>query len=314
LSLQPGKVKPKTLKPNRWRRWLSLTLFGLVSAFISIAAGLLWLEVNLLTKVWRHPVAGSPADVHLAYQDVSLTTPDGLTLAAWYIPGRQPNGVVLVHGIHANREAVLPAAVMLAEAGYHVLMIDLRGHGASQGEQLSYGYREALDVQTAASYLLALPEVERVGAMGYSLGGAAVARAARLDERLQAVVIQSSFSSLSDAVEDSFTAYTALPKWPLAPLIVKAAEFKLGLRLEQVDSSRDLAGLTPRPVFIIHGRQDGLFPVHQAYKMYAMAGQPKQLWVIEELGHDYPFNQRTEYQHRVLAFFAEAFRAQPPTP
>jgi alpha-beta hydrolase superfamily lysophospholipase len=41
----------------------------------------------------------------------------------------------------------MPAAVMLSEAGYHVLTIDLRGHGLSEGEQISYGYHEALDVK-----------------------------------------------------------------------------------------------------------------------------------------------------------------------
>ena len=40
--------------------------------------------------------------------------------------------------------------------------------------------------------------------MGYSLGGAAAVRATAIDERIHALIVESSFSSLSDAVDDSF--------------------------------------------------------------------------------------------------------------
>jgi dipeptidyl aminopeptidase/acylaminoacyl peptidase len=230
-----------------------------------------------------------------------------MQLAAWYVPGRQPNAVILVHGIHANRQATLPAAVMLFEADYHVLMLDLRGHGDSEGEQVSYGFYERLDVQAGVSYLMAKPEVENVGAIGYSLGGAAVAQAAANDGRLQAVVIQSSFSSLSDTVDDSFAEYTKWPKWPFAPFVVKAAEMELEVKIQQIDSARALATISPRPILIIHGSEDKLFPVHQAFKLYQTAKEPKDLWVIEGMGHEYPFAHKREYQQRVLAFFYEAF-------
>lgn len=245
--------------------------------------------------------------MNLPYQDVTLTTADGMHLAAWYVPGRQPNAVILVHGIHANRQATLPAAVMFFEAGYHVLMVDLRGHGDSEGERVSYGFYERQDVQAAVSYLIAEKEIEHVGAIGYSLGGAAVAQAAASDERLQAVVIQSSFSSLSDAVDDSFAEYTKWPEWPFAPAVIKAAERELGVTVEEIDSARALGTLSPRPVFIIHGSEDKLFPVRQAFKLYQTAKAPKDLWVIEGMGHEYPFAHKGEYQQRVLAFFNEAF-------
>jgi alpha-beta hydrolase superfamily lysophospholipase len=245
--------------------------------------------------------------MNLPYQDVTLSTADGMHLAAWYVPGRQLNAVILVHGIHANRQATLPAAVMLFEAGYHVLMLDLRGHGDSEGEQVSYGFYESLDVQAGVSYLLAKKEIEHVGAIGYSLGGAAVAQAAASDERLQAVVIQSSFSSLADAVDDSFAEYTKWPKWPFAPIVINAAETELGVTVEEIDSAHALASVSPRPVLIIHGSDDKLFPVHQAFKLYQTAKAPKGLWVIEGMGHEYPFAYKREYQQRVLAFFNEAF-------
>jgi dipeptidyl aminopeptidase/acylaminoacyl peptidase len=241
-------------------------------------------------------IAGTPADVGVAYEDVTLTTSDGLKISGWYLPGNRPYGVVVVHGIWANKQAVLPAAVMLSEAGYHVLTIDLRGHGLSEGERQSYGYYEALDVIAGVDYLMARSEIENVGVMGYSLGGAAVVRATALDERIKALVVESSFSQ-----------HTGLPSWPLAPILVKAAERELGLSVEQINSKEALATMKPRPVMIIHGEEDQLFPVSHAYEMYEAAQEPKELWIIKGLTHDYPIKQRNEYQKRVLAFFEKAF-------
>ena len=224
------------------------------------------------------------------------------------MPGTKPYGIIIAHGIRGNKEAMLPDAVMCHEAGYHVLTIDLRGHGLSEGDLISYGYYEALDVQAGLDYLLDQPDLEKVGLIGHSLGGAAVVRATAIDERIKAVVVENSFSSLPHAINDSFSSFTGLPAWPFAPLVVKAAEKELGLTADQVNSTHDLATMKPRPVLIIHGEGDDLLPVSHAYKMYEAASEPKELWIIKELGHEYPIKYGAEYHHRVLQFFERAFK------
>lgn len=96
-----------------------------------------------LTTAGSWPITGTPADVGLAYEDVTLVTVDGLKISGWYMPGTQLNAIIIVHGIWANKQAIMPAAIMLAEAGYHVLMIDLRGHGYSEGEQRVLNFFES---------------------------------------------------------------------------------------------------------------------------------------------------------------------------
>jgi pimeloyl-ACP methyl ester carboxylesterase len=271
-----------------------------------LAACAIYLQVIFLTRPYRVGDIGTLPG--LSYQDVSLTTTDGLTISAWYVPGTQPNGVVLVHGIHANRAYLIPQALILAEAGYHLLLIDLRGHGHSGGEEMTYGYREALDVQAAVDYLLALPEVKQVGLLGHSLGAAAAVREAAGDPRVKAIVIQSSYSSLPAAVEDAFDNFTVFPKRFFAPLIVGLAQYRTQVEIGQVDSARDLATMPARPVLIIHNLDDGLFPFHHAQTMYDAAQDPKQLWAVQGVGHINPIvGHETEYKERILKFFADAF-------
>lgn len=300
-------VSPKFTR----RYWLRLALFTVAVILVLGGAALAYLlkrQVEVLVIPVRKPPPFTPAVANLPYRDITLTTADGLKIAGWYIPGSRPEAIIVVHGINANRAAMLPTASLLAGAGYPLLLIDLRGHGQSEGKLVTYGYREALDVQAAADFLDALPEVERIGVVGSSLGGAAVARAAAADPRLEAVVIQISYSSLTDAVEDAFEELTIFPKWPFAPLVVALAERRTGVEIGQVDSARDLATIAPRPLLIIHTTDDHLFPLRHAQKMYAVAGEPKELWIIENFGHGDPALAReAEYRARVVGFFERAF-------
>lgn len=302
-----------SVKPVRGSRqyWWRLTVATLVISTLGglvALVGLSYIQLEAFVTPHRVPHIGTPEGLNQPYQDVTLTTRDGLNIEGWYIPGTQPHAIILVHGIHANRRTVLPEARILAEAGYHLLMIDLRGHGLSDGDKNSYGYWEALDVQAAVDYLVALPEVDKIGVIGTSLGGATVVRAAAIDDRIGAVVIESSYSSLPDAIDDGFDNMSLFPKWPFAPIFVSLAEWRLGIKATQVDSARDLATFSPRPILIIHGLEDGLFPSSHAEKMFEAAQEPKELWLIEGLGHANPVSGReAEYQERITDFFAEAF-------
>lgn len=302
--------KPSRFSRQYWLRLIAFTIIVLIIAFLGLLVYFTNLQVKVFVTPKRNPNIGSPVEVSSVYEDVTLTTADGLRISGWYIPGTKPNAIVLVHGIDANRSALLSEAKVLAEAGYHLLMIDLRAHGQSEGTIATYGYQEALDVQAAVDYLVTLPDVGQVGALGTSFGGAAVVRAATADERIKAVVIESSYSSLPAAVEDAFEDLSIFPQW-FAPVIVRLAERKVGLNISEVNSARDLATLHSRPVLIIHGSNDPLFPLYHAQKMYEVAQEPKELWIIEGLGHSNPVQGREEeYKERVVTFFETAFGPQ----
>ena len=65
-------------------------------------------------------------------QEVTLRTDDGVVIAgALYLPGRPGPGIILVHALSRTREDWNTVASRLADAGFVVLAIDLRGHGAS---------------------------------------------------------------------------------------------------------------------------------------------------------------------------------------
>src|SRR5689334_8486688 len=125
-------------KPRRWLRWLlnaALTVIGLV-VMLNLAVPVVL--AGRLTHPERTPLGGkSPADVGLAYQDVRLTTSDGVSIAGWYVAGTNRAAIVMVHGLGENRSFPLPVAAMLARHGYNLLIIDMRAHGDSGGDSWS---------------------------------------------------------------------------------------------------------------------------------------------------------------------------------
>jgi fermentation-respiration switch protein FrsA (DUF1100 family) len=56
-----------------------------------------------------------------------------------------------------------------------------------------------------------------------------------------------------------------------------------GFRL--VSPIKYVAGIAPRPLLLVHGSQDEVVEVNDVYRLYAQAGEPKQIIIIDGAGH-----------------------------
>ncbi len=234
---------------------------------------------------WR-----DPAGAFIYYRDVTLTTADGLDLAAWYVPALQAeaSSVLLCHGLLDSKWTILRLVPWLHEAGYNVLLFDFRGHGRSDERPTTIGPEEVLDVQAALDYLEAEGVGERVGGLGMSLGAAALVNTALHDDRLDALILDSLFADWGDT--DFAEGYRLSPDW-LVP---------------GVPSPEELLPHVHAPVLIIHGTADILTGESHAQRLYEAANEPKELW-INDSGHAWSaWTYPEQYQARVLGFLAGA--------
>src|SRR5205807_937701 len=78
---------------------------------------------------------------------LEVRAPDRALLLGWKVRPKIPNGnwVLLFHGVADNRVGVLGHAEFLLRAGYSVVMMDARAHGASGGPMATYGWLERTD-------------------------------------------------------------------------------------------------------------------------------------------------------------------------
>jgi fermentation-respiration switch protein FrsA (DUF1100 family) len=121
-----------------------------------------------------------------------LRTTDGVTLAGWYVPSSNRAALVLLHGAGSTRSDVIDEAVVLASAGFGVLMVDARGHGDSGGRAMDFGWHGDVDVAAATAYLAGRADVDRgrLGVVGMSMGGEEALGASGSNSLIRAVVAE----------------------------------------------------------------------------------------------------------------------------
>jgi pimeloyl-ACP methyl ester carboxylesterase len=223
-----------------------------------------------------------------SFERVSFPSADGLTLRGWLLPGRRGlDTVILCHGFQTSRREMLPLAMALRERGHHVLLFDFRGHGESDGHWSSCGAMETRDLEGAVRYVLShwTRLSDRIGVVGFSMGGAvAIMTAARMPE-IRAVVSDSSFATLEDAAGETLRRLYHLPRYPVVSVALWLAERLVGCRRDEARPLDHVGRIAPRPILLIHGTEDGLVPLSQALLLYEAAGEPKQLWTVAGAGH-----------------------------
>lgn len=252
-----------------------LLLVGLLA--LSLAAG------SLLTRPARAAIGPVPAG--LAAEAVRITCGDGQQVSGWFFPGRAGEGaVLLLHGVRGNRLQMLARARWLQLEGIASLAVDLPSHGESSGERIGFGRLEAPGADAALAWLRARLPGEKVGAIGVSLGGAALLFAARRPE-LDALVLESVYPSIEDAVQDRLAMRLGpLAGRLLAPLLLVQLPLRLDLSAAQL---RPVDAITTvrAPLLIASGTEDLHTRWPETEALFAAAPQPKDLWPVTGAAH-----------------------------
>lgn len=254
----------------------------------------------------RRPLGGSPADMGLPYEDVEVVSKDGFRLVGWYVPTQNGAVVMAQHGYKADRAEMLEEAEMLYRHGFGVLFTTVRAHDASDGELITFGAHEMKDLEAWYQYLLGRPEIDpqRIGIIGNSMGGFLAIQYTGLNPAIRAVVAHSPFSSMDDTVATSVEAFTGLPAFPFAPLIVFWAEQMTGIESADIDAKQWIGTISPRPVFILMGGLDESVSVASGELLYEAAGEPKEFWFEPDLAHvSFDTELPEEFEARVVGFF-----------
>ena len=284
-----------------WRYWLKLLLFGLLSLSIGLSGVILQFSrrtaLGYVHPLRSLPQAGeTPDHLGIPYQDVTLLTQDGLRLSAWYTPPENGAVILVAHGFGGYRSMDMHA--LFARHGYGVLSWDFRAHGDSEGDLSTLGYYEALDVEAALDFALRQSNVEQVGAWGSSMGAVAVIEAAARRAEIGAVIADSAFPTLEDAL------HQAVSLAVLRPIIRFFAERESGVRVDVLRPVDQVGRISPRPVFIIQGASDDFIPPDSIQRLYEAAGEPRSFWLGTGVGHAQMFNTYPDqYEQRVIAFF-----------
>jgi pimeloyl-ACP methyl ester carboxylesterase len=279
-------------------------LFSVLSVLLMLAVIFITgYSVNAWTQSMLHPrripsTGDSLPGEQISYQDITLTTRDGMQLAAWYSAPENGAVILLAHGYGDNRLENMYG--MLARNGYGVLAWDFRAHGESGGDTSTLGYFEQLDVEAALDYALAQDGVEHIGAWGGSMGGATIILTAAKRMEIEALVADSAFPSLEDVLRGS------MPYEFLFPLVKTFGEYQSGGDISAVSPVLEIGKISPRAVFIIDGWDGNAKEISSPYRLYNAADEPKVIWTEREIPHmGMQARFPNQYENKVLGFFDE---------
>ena len=262
-----------------------------------------------------HPRAGepdhTPESVGLAVEPVTFRSRDDTRLRGWFAAGESRAAVILAHGYGSRREELLPHAAFLHEAGYAVLLFDFRHAGESDGDAVTVGAFERLDILGALDWLRSRSETRdaQIVALGISMGAAAAILAAAESSEIAAVVAECAFRSIESVIAQSFRHFIGIPPFPCAPITVWLAERKVGFRARNLRPDAAIARLGTRPVLLIHGLDDVLIDPSNSRALHAAAPETSELWLVHGAPHAHAYQTLPEdYRARVLAFFSRALQ------
>jgi len=190
----------------------------------------------------------------------ALTASDGTRIAGWYIPAAArigPTGptVILSHGWRGNKSTMLDYAVLL-HPGYNLVLFDFRDSGQSSGTVTTQGALEQHDLLAVINWLERTHHPARLGLLGVSMGGATSVNVAASDERVNAVVLDSTQATLAGAVEARLKQQGYPLAVPGAWSILLGGLIRTGQDMSAVDPQQAIARIGARPVLIIEGGAD----------------------------------------------------------
>lgn len=246
-------------------------------------------------------------------ENVRLTSRDGLPLFAWYLPGNRRAAIVLAHGLGGSGLLMQGHAEFLREAGYNLLLLDLRAHGRSEGNTSTYGVLEAHDVAAAVEYLRSRGDIDadKIGVLGISLGAQAALRGALQSQAIRALVLE----GLGPAdIQDRLRPMSVRERgnrlrrlrhkmvYPLALFDQWLFNFFSGQHPTPLTA--EIGKIAPRPILLI---ACGPREIELNRRFCAAAQASCVVWELPKARHAAGLvNEPEEYPRRVVAFLDDA--------
>jgi cephalosporin-C deacetylase-like acetyl esterase len=206
-------------------------------------------------------------------------------------PATRPAGkmpcILLMHGLGMNKLGLQMMWATFVQKGYALLAIDAQYHGDRKPKETldlfglhPYATRDMLvqsivDIRRGVDFLQTLPEIDpdRIGYVGFSMGGILGSVACGVDERFKAPVLCLAGGNFRLMVETS----------EIGPAKnARAAGLKpdasVWYAMDAVDPVRWIPFVSPRPVLFVNGDHDVIVPVACAKALHAAAKGPKQIF------------------------------------
>jgi pimeloyl-ACP methyl ester carboxylesterase len=214
-----------------------------------------------------------------------------------------PRGTVfLLHGYGLAEFSMVPWAWCLAQEGWRCVLVDLRGHGKSTGENIYWGLNETRDMSQLLDALTnQFQLVSPVAVIGESYGAALALRWKTTDPRVGRVVAIAPYGVLSNAVLNICRDYASFVPQMVIRAGLKQLPVILGVQADDLDTTTVLAR-HPVSALFVSGAKDKVIPPADMQKLFNEALPGSELIVVPGTTHETVTYHFSEILPPVLAW------------
>ena len=287
------------MKNQRFIRLTIFAFFWFVTIMIILGVGSAWIFISqLIYPGCPDPtlILGLPIP-----EEHWLGTEDGYSIRIWYYPTKNNAAIITFGGpVGSLGDHTFPNDALIQE-GFGIVQVDTRAC-ASPTAPVTLGGNELYDAKAALSFLQGQDSVDegKIGAMGFSLGGATAIRLAAQHPEIQSVVRDGGFSNLGELLNPS--PRNSIPIEFFQIICLEIFRDTTGINPWDVSPVDDLKMIAPRPVLLIFGETEANYGLEQ----YKAAKEPKTLWIVPNGAHGMNYSVAPdEYKERLLTFFSQ---------
>ncbi len=209
-------------------------------------------------------IAGFLASVE--FEDLHVTSDDGLTLYAKYIPAQSKSDrtIILLHGYRSSPEAEFGTLIEeLHRSGCNLLIPDMRAHRKSEGRYITFGIMERLDCVRWVKE--AEKSASKIMLYGISMGAAtALMSADLLPGSVRGIIGDCGYTSPDDILRHVLRTEYHLPAFPLIYTVGAICRIFCGFS-PKAAAATDSLRRSDLPVMLIHGENDLFVPTSMSY-------------------------------------------------
>ena len=221
-------------------------------------------------------------------KDVYITTSNNgnLELHAYEINKNSDVWAIVIHGYYGKGQDMVYFAKEYYNRGYNVLVVDLRGHGESEGDYIGMGWHDRLDIIDWTNYIINKNPNSKIILHGVSMGAATVMMATGEDlpGNVKVAIEDCGYTSIWDEFEMQLKILYNLPAFPALNAASAVCRVRAGYMLEE-GSCVEQVKKSKTPTLFIHGDQDRFVPFEMLDVVYESANCEKQKLIVEGAAH-----------------------------
>lgn len=296
---------------NKYKKYYMIIVIFLFSIFMCLYMYVGYISYDVfISKDTHYPLVNISSKSKISgnkwYKDhsklIELQSHDHLSLSASYINQHSSKCIMMVHGYRNDKVNLLPQVKEFYKRGYDLLIIDLRGHGNSEGSSIGMGVNEQRDIALWVKKLKSLNNDYDIVLYGVSMGASAILNCSDDIKGVKCIISDSAYADISDV----FIKHSSLSQFE-EMFVMNALRFvtffKAGYDLNEAKPILHV-GHTHIPVLYIHGSQDRIVPIKHMYNLYNHTQSFKDYYYVdEEHGKCY----KDQYYFKTVCEFIEKY-------